>query len=106
MAENPELSITEIEKLADKNMYLAKRMHYSTKGGDRRGQQQNAYMALCALYMKILMVNLTEDKASLSIIYRRMTDGEFKLVEMEMIPSENYSDDNQNLYLYVKAIDK
>lgn len=29
-----------------------------------------------------------------------------KLAEMEIIPSDNYTQDNQNLFLYVKNIDK
>lgn len=163
--EYPDLSMLEIQKLADKNMYLVKHLYYSSKGVDRRGQQQNAYKALCALYNKILMINLTEgkysiismdeteqtedkgfsdgifewlenfaksgqvhpedqeeylsktnkaflteyfkqDKTSLSFTYRRKTNGEFKLSEMEIIPTDSYSDDNQNLFLYVKNIDK
>ena len=158
--DNPEMDIEQIEKMADKNMYLAKRLHYSTRGVDRREQQQNAYKALCALYSKILMVSFTEDKysiismneneqtedkgfsdgifdwlekfarsgqvheedrehflastsreylidyfkkgnTSLNIEYRRYMDGEFKHVEMLIIPSESYSDENQNMYLYV-----
>ncbi|MDO4188230.1 MAG: diguanylate cyclase [Lachnospiraceae bacterium] len=163
--EYPELSIFEIEKMADNNMYLAKKLHYSSKGVDRRKQQQNAYKALCALYTKILMINITEntysiismdeseqtrekgfsdgifewlegfaksgqvhiddqasylaktnreficnyfkqDKTSLSISYRRKMGDSFKLVEMEIIPADSYSDDNQNMFLYVKNIDK
>lgn len=163
-AENLEMSIIEIQKQADKNMYLNKQAHYASKGIDRRSQQ-NAYKALCALYTKILTVNLTEnkyniismneneqsedkgfsdgifewlenfaksgqvheddvelylsktnreyltnyfkqDKTSLSFTYRRMINEEFKLAEMEMIPSESYTEGNQNIYLYVKAIDK
>lgn len=164
LAEDPERNLEEMEKLADKNMYLAKRMYYTSNGVDRRGKQQNAYKALCTLYSKILMVNLTENKysiismneneqsedmgfsegifewlesfaksgqvhpedqevylrktnkdflvkyfkdnkASLSLSYRRKVDGEFKLAEMEIIRSDNYSDDNQNVYLYVKTTD-
>lgn len=164
-SEYPEMPIAEIEKLADKNMYLAKRQHYQAAGVDRRGKQQNAYKALCALCLKILMVNLTEDrysiismdeneqteekgfdqgifawlekfaksgyvhpedqeeylsktnpeflkdyfrknKASLKINYRRKTDETYKMAEMEIIPTDDYSDDNQNLFLYVKNIDK
>lgn len=163
--EHKDLPIWEIEKLADKNMYLAKRLHYTANGVDRRKQQQNAYKALCALYTKILMINVTEDtysiismdeseqtkemgfsdgifewlegfaksgqvhkddvdeylsktnkdylvdyfkhdKTSLSFTYRRMIGNEFKMVEMEIVPTENYSVDNQNLFLYVKNIDK
>lgn len=163
--DNPSLSMEDIEKLADKNMYLAKKAHYSANGVDRRAIQQNAYKALCALYSKILMINLTQDKyriismddseqsvdkgfaegifdwlenfaqsgqvheddrglylaktnrdflinyfkqdkSSLSFTYRRMMNGEYKAAEMEMIPADDYTDDNQSLYLYVKEIDK
>lgn len=162
LQENQLLSFTEIEKLADEKMYQAKRLHYTANGVDRRSQQRNAYKALCAIYTKILIINLTEDtysvicmdedersedkgfsegifdwlinfatsdqvhpedqemylaktnkefltsyfkkgENSLSISYRRRTDGEFKLSEMEMIPTEDYSDENQSLYLYVKT---
>lgn len=159
-----DLSIMEIETLADKNMYMAKNLHYTKNGVNRRGQQ-DAYKALCALYNKILMVNFTDntysiismdeseqtaekgftdgifewlenfalsgqvheddraeyldktnraylidyfkgEKTSLSFTYRRNTGGEFKMAEMEMIPTENYTDDKQILFLYVKNIDK
>lgn len=44
-------------------------------------------------------------KTSISIAYRRKyTDG-FKLVAMEMIPAEDYSEDYQTLFLYVKNIE-
>lgn len=161
----PNLSILEIEKMADKNMYLAKQAHYSSTENERRVQQQNAYTALCALYTKILMINLSEDsysiifmdekeqtaemgfsdgifdwlknfaatgqvhpddqqeyltktnkdylvdyfkhdKTSLSFTYRRKFNDKYKLSEMEIIPTENYTDENQNLFLYVKNIDK
>lgn len=163
--DNPALSFMEMDKLADKNMYLAKKMYYTSNGIDRRDQQQNAYKALCAIYTKILLINLTknyyftismiddeqskekgfsdgifewlenfaksgqvhpddmelylsktnkeylinyfkQDKTSLNFSYRRKTNGEYKLAEMEIIPTENYADNDQNLYLYVKPIDK
>lgn len=53
-------SLKEIALLADKRMYTAKSQFYRKKGVDRRGQQE-AYTALCALYTKILKINLTED---------------------------------------------
>ncbi len=46
-----------------------------------------------------------EGKTSISIQYRRKyTDG-FKQVAMEMIPADDYSAENQTLFLYVKNID-
>jgi len=46
------------------------------------------------------------NKTSLHIFYRRKFDDGFKNVMMEIIPTNDYSDENQNLYLYVKNIDK
>lgn len=162
--DNKELSISQIERLADERMYLEKRNHYTVNANDRR-MQQSAYTALCAIYNKILMINLSENKysiismnedeqsdakgfsegifewlegfaktnqvheadreyylsmtsreyltnyfkenkKSLKISYRRKVNGIFKMVEMEMLPSENYSNDNQNIYLYVKTIEE
>lgn len=44
-------------------------------------------------------------KTSLSIAYKRKHNTVFKQVMMEIIPTNEYSDDNQSLYLYVKDID-
>lgn len=57
-------SVNEISKIADKRMYKAKSEYYSKKGIDRRGQAA-AYSALCAIYTKILKINLTEDTYSI-----------------------------------------
>jgi len=46
------------------------------------------------------------NKTSLQIFYRRKYENEFKKVMMEMLPANDYSDDNQSLFLYVKSIDK
>lgn len=46
------------------------------------------------------------DKTSLCIFYRRKYGENYKKVMMEIIPSSDYSNDNQNLFLYVKNIDK
>lgn len=157
-------SIQKVAVLADKRMYDAKSDHYLKVGIDRRGQR-DAHIALCALYTKILRINITEDsyqivnmdeseksnekgfsenisswlsnfgnsgqvhpddlkeylektnleyissyfknnKSSLSIFYRRKYGDEYKQVMLEMIPAKDYSDEDQNLYLYVKNIDK
>ncbi|MCQ2535769.1 MAG: GGDEF domain-containing protein [Lachnospiraceae bacterium] len=42
---------------------------------------------------------------SLSIFYRRKFGDDFKQVMMEIIPADDYENDNQSLYLYVKSID-
>ncbi len=58
--EFPEASVAEIAKIADDRMYKAKAAFYQKKGLDRRGQHE-AHKALCALYTKILRINLTDD---------------------------------------------
>lgn len=162
--EFPDMSVKELSKIADKRMYEAKAEHYKKKGVDRRGQSA-AHSALCALYTKILKINLTDDtyqivnmdfseqtesqgfsdkisiwlsefgksgqvhrddldeylrktdieylkdyflkdKTSISIYYRRNIKGVNKQVVMDMIPANDYSHENQTLFLYVKSIDK
>ena len=46
------------------------------------------------------------DKTTLNLFYRRKYGQEFKQVMMEIIPANDYSPENQNLYLYVKNIDR
>lgn len=46
------------------------------------------------------------EKKSLNIFYRRRSGNGFRMTKMELIPAEDYSHDNKNLYLYVKDIDK
>lgn len=47
-----------------------------------------------------------EEKTSLHIFYRRKTGDDFKQVMMEMVPANDYAEDNMSLFLYVKNIDK
>lgn len=47
-----------------------------------------------------------QEKTSISIFYRRKYSDGYKQVVMEMIPADDYSKDNQSLFLYVKSIDK
>lgn len=63
-AENAEMDISEIAKLADKRMYQDKEDYYANRGIDRRGQQE-AYDAICNSYIKILKINLTTERFSL-----------------------------------------
>ena len=46
-----------------------------------------------------------QNKTSLHVFYRRKFEDEFKQVMMEMIPADDYSNDNKSLFLYVKNID-
>lgn len=47
-----------------------------------------------------------DSKTSLSIFYRRLIGGEYKQVMVEIVPSGDYSKDNQSMYVYVKKIDR
>ena len=159
-----DMSAHEIAILADQRMYEDKTNYYRRQGVDRRGQRE-AHTALCALYSKILKINISEDtyqiinmdeyerteekgfpdkisvwlkefgesgrvhpddlkeylektklesiseyfsqgKTSLHIFYRRKINNCFKQVMMELIPTGDFSADNQSLFLYVKDIDK
>jgi len=44
-------------------------------------------------------------KTSLQVFYRRKYEEGFKKVMMEIIPANDYTNDNQSLFLYVKNID-
>ena len=162
--EKPALSVRQLGVIAEQRMYEAKENYYKKTGIDRRGQK-DAHKALCALYTKILKINLTDDtyqiinmdvsehteekgfaesiskwltsfgehgyvhpddladylkytdmqymkdyflgeKTSLHIFYRRKFENDFKQVMMELIPANDYSHNNQSLYLYVKNIEK
>lgn len=46
-----------------------------------------------------------EDKSSLTIFYRRKYDDVFKQTMMDIIPADDYSNENQSMFLYVKSID-
>lgn len=53
-------TVAEMSKEADQRMYKDKELYYSKRGTDRRGQNE-AHKMLCALYTKILKINLTDD---------------------------------------------
>lgn len=162
--EASKLTLHQMAILADKRMYEAKNRYYQQRGIDRRGQR-DAHVALCALYTKILKINVTDDtyqiinmddtersadkgfsenlsqwfydfgvsgqvhpedlgeylnktninyisnhfkcnKSSLSVFYRRKYIDGYKRVMLEMIPANDYTDELQTLFLYVKDIDE
>lgn len=157
-----DMSVSQMAVLADRRMYENKTSYYRRKGIDRRGRK-NAHVALCALYTKILEVNITEDsymivnmdeseqtsvkgfgvelkkwisdfatsggvhpddldeflektnvenisnyfkqnETPLRVYYRRKIGDEYKKTMMELIKANDYKDDNQTLYLYVKEM--
>lgn len=62
-------------------------------------------------YLKLTDLNymksyFSSDKTSLHIFYRRKYDDIFKYVMMEIVPTNDFSSENQSLFLYVKNIDK
>lgn len=58
--EHPESSVRQLGAIAEQRMYQAKDAYYKKIGFDRRGQK-DAHKALCELYTKILMINVTDD---------------------------------------------
>lgn len=162
-SEFAENSILGLIKHADERMYEDKQNYYSKQGINRRISQK-AYEVLCASYLKILRLNLTnnsyksiatklakseqrflntgkiseainnlfesdlippEDLSRLKEIasvdyfkkhvhdahnsvifyYRRKVNGNYKKVMFEMVPSPEYKDDNQIIYVYIKQIE-
>ncbi|MCQ2465382.1 MAG: GGDEF domain-containing protein [Oscillospiraceae bacterium] len=101
--DNTELTFDEIEKLADKNMYTAKRIHYTSNGIDRRAQQQNAYKALCTAYTKILKINLNENKYTIISMNtdeqsqdKGFSEGIFEWLEMFAKSGQVHPDDMEH----------
>lgn len=90
-AEN--ISVDELRKISDKRMYDAKAAYYSRKGVDRRGQR-DAFNALCASYVKILKINLSDD--SYQVVSARP--------ETE-VSERNYSKESISQYLRDIALD-
>lgn len=68
--------IRDMITLADERMYRHKAEYYRKKGVDRRGQR-DAHIALCALYTKILHINISED--SFQIINMEINEKSLKM---------------------------
>ncbi len=58
--EFPNMTASELAKIADARMYKDKQRYYSQRGIDGRGQQA-AFRTICESYILVLKVNLTED---------------------------------------------
>lgn len=62
-------------------------------------------------YLKYTDINYMKDyfagnKTTLHVFYRRKEGDEFKQYMMETVPADDYRDDNQSVFLYIKNIDK
>lgn len=77
------------------------------EGFGRSGQvhQDDLEEYLAKTNLDYMKKYFTRGKSSLSISYRRRNNDTFKHVVMEIVRTDNYRDDNQVLYLYVKEID-
>ena len=73
------------------------------KSGQVHKDDLEGYLATTDL--EYLSNYFKEGKTSISIQYRRKYEDGFKQVAMDMIPADDYSNDNQTLFLYVKNID-
>ncbi len=74
------------------------------KTGQVHPDDLEQYLRLTDLqYMKEYFA---ENKTSLHIFYRRKNGDVYKQVMMEIIPANDYKENSQSLFLYVKSIDK
>ena len=80
--EVPDGHIRAMITLADERMYKNKALYYQKRGVNRRGQR-DAHIALCALYTKILKINLTDD--SFQIINMEINEKSSKMGYSEHI---------------------
>lgn len=88
----------------EKSKKISEWLYDFGKSGRVHPEDMEEYLRLTDFnYMKEYFKN---NKTSLHIFYRRKYEEGFKQVMMEIITADDYSDDNQNLFLYVKNIDK
>lgn len=81
-------SITDISKVADKEMYADKEAYYRNLGQDRRGQR-TAFEVLSRTYVKIIKVNLTTDTFSI-----------LQAPSEELDEKRGYTDESLSKWLY------
>lgn len=70
------------------------------KAGDIHEDDIEKYLAFCN-FSRISQALKQNNNESLSFEYRRLIDGEMRWVRMELMPSSEYTDDNQIIVLYV-----
>lgn len=99
------VSMDENEKTADKG--FADTISGWLKGFANSGQvhKLNLEEYLRKTDLCFLRDYFNQKKSKISIFYRRKYSDGYKNVIMEMIPTGNYTADNQELFLYVKPID-
>lgn len=77
-------------------------LHGFGKSGQVHAEDLSGYLEKTSL--EFLRSYFTKGNTSLSIFYRRLSADGYRRVMMEMIPSDDYTAENQTLYLYVKDI--
>lgn len=83
---------------------ISDRLSEFAKNGQVHPDDKEEYLAKTDI--NFLKNHFREDKSPVCISYRKNINGEYKRVITEIIPANDYSDDNQQLFLYVKLIDK
>lgn len=84
--------------------FISKWLHDFAVNGQVHPDDQEHYLELTDLAsMKRFFSNR---KSNLNILYRRKSDIGWRQTKMELIPAEDYRDDNMSLYLFVKDIEQ
>lgn len=79
-------------------------LHGFGKSGQVHPDDLEYYLSMTDL--EFMRDYFRQDKTSLNIHYRRKTGDVYKDFMMEIIPAGDYAPDDQNLFLYVKSIDR
>lgn len=99
------IKVSENEKSADKGFSdnIFTWLHdFGTTGQVHKDDLENYLEKVSPEYLRAFF---KDGKNSLSIPYRRNIDGVYHDTIMEMVPAPDYIEENQSVYLYVKALD-
>ena len=58
-----------------------------------------------AMNIESLKSYFRQGNTSFSLFYRRKLDDEFKTVKLEMVLADDYANDNQSLFLYIRYVE-
>lgn len=85
-------------------MYANKDAYYKNKGLNRRKKQDDLELFNDNMNIDYLRNCFTSKKKNVSFIYRRKYSGDFFKTFVEFIPADEYRDDNQIVFCYVKNL--
>lgn len=99
------IKMIDAEKTADNGFSpkISEWLHNFAQTGQIHQEDQQSFADTTS--MEHLRKVFSGTAPKLSISYRRMVDGVFKQALMEFVPSEGFSKENMELYLFVKSID-